>query len=932
MKLFPLMGGRVRTFLAALLISLALSPSAGVGLASPNPARISLYVRPRNVRPGRAVSIRASAWSADGSLLVELTVFVQGPGFTRTLGSAGGSGRASWSGSWRPPARGRYEVWAIARVRRPGGGLRGSATAHASIRVAEPSAWRRAPRAAGRPRPRPRLHMRLRRDLAAGVRRAVSRARRLAGRAFGLLRRVGTGVSHRLAGIRYRLDRLSYRASSAVRRASSGLVRRYWGAVHAVSGAADRSSSPAAVFALSAAEAIVEAPGGTALGFAVGAGRWYRLTSRANGALSRIDRRLERWARRRLPRPAARLVSWAARLDSSARSRAAFGLAGLMEAANFLSFGLLGAVRDAAARGKRVGYRRALREELRAQTLPGQVAWLLEESLGPRRSWRERARAAGTLAGLAILAASTSRRRASGLESNPRARALLRRIRLRLGGRRAGIIKKRAIEVAELFGEEEAIRYLRGDANFVRLLGKERIIRGEKRVRIYLKLSSYEIGRLGLKSEEYANLVFRTADGRTFEVSLKVPKEMSNGKMEIVIPYLSDMHPELANQLVELEVRPPRDVGWLMSITDDRGYRKLKVSSEYTKMKGALREGLAPDRLVRVEVDGRGYYAVLRRSGDDLTLTLPRDVPPGRHLVRIREARLGEVFPSEPVPGLRLEYSGETMSVSAVGDGGRPLTIAEGIRPELDPYTGELRLLFSVNGVEFALGVDGGLMVRVCRKWVGVERVRVVGGEVSVVTGLGEVSLGGRMRAGLSTVKEDLTLNSPIVVPDEILKSPEIQAGISEYVNSLRGGEEGTFRVELGDLGEDIAKRYFRLKGFEFEDHGRRSSMIDGFVIENGVKIPVEVKTSAVDDFSTLISRAIRGDVRSSGEVRGGALNKYFRSHPEVPYGYAVAVKYEDGRLLMLIRKVVNPFSRTAGSGPPTRPPDRTRLPESIPG
>ena len=91
-----------------------------------------------------------------------------------------------------------------------------------------------------------------------------------------------------------------------------------------------------------------------------------------------------------------------------------------------------------------------------------------------------------------------------------------------------------------------------------------------------------------------------------------------------------------------------------MQVTDDRGYRKLKVSPEYVRMKASLGDELAPDQLVRVEVDGREYYAILRKSGDDLTLTLPRDVTAEHHVIRIERVGLGEVFASEPVPGLTL--------------------------------------------------------------------------------------------------------------------------------------------------------------------------------------------------------------------------------------------------------------------------------------
>ncbi|MDK2465198.1 MAG: hypothetical protein QI223_10570 [Candidatus Korarchaeota archaeon] len=953
------MGQRVRTFLASLLISLAASPSAAVGLALSNPVHVSLSVSPTAVEPGGSVSISASAWSSDPSLRVELTVLVQGPGFSRTLHSGG----ASWSGTWTPPARGSYTVWALAEGRDSSGSLAGSATAYATVVVTDQagggsgavetgssdvsggstgsggllgkieglakSAWSKVKGALSQAKEAVEGALSsLGEVLGEYADALVDGVGWLVGEVRGALSEVGEAISGAL-------DYLSGRTRGLVEEALSMAAGAYYDAVSALSDAASEADSPAATFVLSAAEAIVGAPGGTALGFAVGSEGWYQITARVAEVLSGLDAWLASWAEENLPEPLADLVEFGAALDSSMRAGAACQLAGLLEAANFLSFGFLDAVRDALAgagaeEGRGLG--EALKEELCTQTFPGQILGLLEEAVGPGRSWRERARAAGTLTGLALLAAATAGRRDSRLESNPEARALLEEIRAELGGRKAGAIKRRAVEVAELFGEEDAIRYLRGDANFVRLLVKKRKVGDRIVERIYLKLSSDEIKRLGLKSEEYANLVFRTADGRTFELSLKVPKAMSNGKMEVALPYFSELHPELGEQLVEIEVRPPRDVGWLMQVTDDRGYRKLKVSPEYVRMKASLGDELAPDQLVRVEVDGRKYYAILRRSGDDLTLTLPRDVTAEHHVIRIERAGLEEVFPSEPVPGLKLEYAGDTLSIRvAAGAGGGPLTLAEGVRPELDPYTGELRLLFSVDGVEFALEADGDVRVRVSKRWVEVERVRVAGSEASIVTGLGEISLGRGVRAVLSTVEGDLTLSGPIAVPDEILESPEIQAGISEYVNSLKGGEEGTFQAELGKLGEKVTKKYFELRGFEFEKHGKPTSPVDGFVIENGIRIPVEVKTSAVDDFSTLIRRAIRGDVRSNGEVRGGALYKYFRSHPEVPYGYAVAVKYESGRLLILIRKVVNPFRRTASARPPTRPPGRTYLPGRIP-
>ncbi|MDK2463743.1 MAG: hypothetical protein QI223_03085, partial [Candidatus Korarchaeota archaeon] len=95
------------------------------------------------------------------------------------------------------------------------------------------------------------------------------------------------------------------------------------------------------------------------------------------------------------------------------------------------------------------------------------------------------------------------------------------------------------------------------------------------------------------------------------------------------------------------------------------------------------------------------------------------------------------------------------------------------------------------------------------------------------------------------------------------------------------------------------------------EMHERPNSPVDGFIVERGFRIPVEVKTSAIEDFTTLIDKAIEGSEKlPNGEVKGGSLNKYFKEHPWVPYGYAVAVKYENGKLFILIRRVPNPFKR----------------------
>ena len=93
-------------------------------------------------------------------------------------------------------------------------------------------------------------------------------------------------------------------------------------------------------------------------------------------------------------------------------------------------------------------------------------------------------------------------------------------------------------------------------------------------------------------------------------------------------------------------------------------------------------------------------------------------------------------------------------------------------------------------------------------------------------------------------------------------------------------------------------------------------------MIEGGLYIPVEVKFSGSKSFGQLIEEAIHGKrrVRAYGEpeIIGGCLEKYFRDHPEVPYGYAVAVKPTgDGGFAIVIRVVPNDYCRGGGRAPP---------------